>query len=351
MMASIGASGPPAPPGQIYVAVRSVAPLMNAWPFDDASGPGTQYDAPIDAPTAVTNTATLNVQFSPSGTAIVAPANAAPFVNAYRWSNETGWGARYANPSVAISSAVRGVRFNAAGNRIILCISAAPWVEAYEWSDATGFGTKFAAPSPAIAGNPGPVPNFTSSENGLVFGAGSVANAIAWNNTTGFGAAYPPPVSPVTTSVAYLSPDGTKLFGLSASSPFIHAWNWNNTTGIGTKFADPAVPPNGAPFTTPQIFFNASGTRVMCSDTTGISLSAYVWSNTTGFGGRFTADVSGGSVRAIAFNQAKNLFIINVQNNPTARGVNWDDNTGFSPATVSIPGLNNTFACVFSPDL
>ena len=150
--------------------------------------------------------------------------------------------------------------------------------------------------------------------------------------------------------MAYLNPAKTVLFGLSSATPYIHAWAWDNTTGIGTKYSDPATPPAGAPFIAPGIFFNDAGTRVMCSDTTPAVMSAYVWDDTTGFGSKFTSpSISSGSIRGIAFNQAKNIFVVNIQNSPRQLTLLWNDTTGFTQGSLAISSVTNLFTATFSP--
>lgn len=82
--------------------------------------------------------------------------NTAPYLNAYQWSDSTGFGTKYANPSSnpSVISGAGGV-ISATGGAIIYSIgNVSPYVEGFSWNNSTGWGTKYAAPSTVVPMNP-----------------------------------------------------------------------------------------------------------------------------------------------------------------------------------------------------
>jgi len=137
------------PAGDALVVGGQSGAFADAWKFNSATGFGTKYANPSVA----LNTRPYNITFSLSGNAIIFGGGSAgnPYIAAYQWTSATGFGTRYANPtnvdSGTYGSFVPCAVLNALGDTIFFGGRATPFINAYQWSDATGFGTKYANPT------------------------------------------------------------------------------------------------------------------------------------------------------------------------------------------------------------
>jgi hypothetical protein len=121
----------------------SVGVVVYSW--SSGSGFGTKYADPATPPQASIGY-TFSVIFNPAGTSIAFSTELSPFVYAYPWSNVSGFGTKYADPSNLTSGTFSGggVAFSSTGNDIALAQYSSPYISAYPWGP--GFGTKYAAP-------------------------------------------------------------------------------------------------------------------------------------------------------------------------------------------------------------
>jgi hypothetical protein len=114
--------------------------------FSSVSGYGTKYADPATPPQPSPGY-TFDVVFNPLGNSIAFQTELSPYVYAYPWSNATGFGTKYADPTNLTSGSFSGggVAFSSNGNDIALAQYNSPYISAYPWS-ASGFGTKYTAP-------------------------------------------------------------------------------------------------------------------------------------------------------------------------------------------------------------
>ncbi|HEY3434226.1 MAG TPA: hypothetical protein VGK41_01100 [Solirubrobacterales bacterium] len=230
----------PAPyTGAVLLATAS-SPYIHAYAWDEESGFGAKYSDPSTLPTGAGNFVTFN----PAGTIAVVATSTAPYVAAYEWDPIAGFGAKLADPGVALPGVAEGVVFSPDGSVIAFACTASPFVVAYAWDDLTGFGSKYANPASLPPGACYNVTfNHAGSEIVVASGATPFVAAYPWDNTTGFGTKYANPGTGLGAvvrghSVAF-TPNDDVLMMATYNSPWIHAYNWTVGAGFGSKFADP----------------------------------------------------------------------------------------------------------------
>ena len=64
-------------------------------------------------------------------------------ISIYPWSS--GFGSKYADPTVLPTGTANGVAFSSTGNDIAVATTTTPYISVYPWS--AGFGTKYANPT------------------------------------------------------------------------------------------------------------------------------------------------------------------------------------------------------------
>ena len=170
------------------------SPAITAYPWSDSTGFGTKYTAPSPAMPPDAGYAT---DFHPSGNAIIIGHFGSPYVSAYAWSS--GFGSKYADPSVLPAGSGLGVAYSPNGNDVVVSHSGSPYMTGYSWS--SGFGTKYADPATLITGNG--------------------------------------------TDISFTPTGGEVVVGINGS-PAIAAYQWSS--GWGTRYADPSVTPTSASF-------------------------------------------------------------------------------------------------------
>lgn len=269
-------------PGTNSVALaHTTTPFFTVWAWSNSSGFGTKYTDPSPAVTESSGTG-LGVEFSPSNDAIALGMSSlsSPYIQAYRWSS-SGWGTRYANPSSGLNNSTRGIDFIPAGNVLGVANIATPFINAYAWTSESGFGTKFADPS-----------NLPPGGLGLKFNAQGTVIGATYSNATpylafypwssGFGTRYSAPGTPPPGIAWDLSwhPSGNAVAVAHSTTPFISAWAWSS--GFGSKFANPATGPGD---TTSNVAFDSPGSNVAIASSGSQTISVYPWSS--GFGTRY----------------------------------------------------------------
>jgi len=160
----------------------------------------------------------------------------ASLIYVYNWSNSTGYGSKYANPSSLPGDAPRSIVFNNSNNAIFIGRDNANGLEAYAWSG--GFGTKYASP----ASNP----------------TGDVKQ-VSWDNTN------------------------SRIAAAQQSSPYINVYAWSGS-GFGTKLADPTTLPSAAAL---GLSFNYSNNTIAIPLVSSVP-AIYAWSS-SGFGTQYSS--------------------------------------------------------------
>ena len=274
-------------PAEDAIAVSSFAsPYVLAYPWSSTTGFGTKYSNPATLPTDVST----SVKFGPLGDCIAVGQQGSPFITAYPWSSSTGFGTKYTNPFTLPgigASAYTIVDFSPSGNAIAAASTASPFIHAYSWSASTGFGTKYANPSVLPSGLACGV-HFSPAEDAIAVATSTTPyiHAYAWSSSTGFGTKYAnPAIIPVASFTAGVSsdtvkyhPSGSAIAMSSQISPYVAAYPWSASSGFGAKFSDPSTPLNGASY---EVGFSPSGNALAlaCSG----AIQVYRFSLSAGF--------------------------------------------------------------------
>lgn len=279
-------------------------PYVNAYPWDKNSGWGTKY-SDMASPPGISTANTNGLSFSPDEKAIcVAANNNSPYVWAYPWSNASGWGTRFSNPTTASPNDVRHCVFSPdskyilltggtiprtgiwnfnttsgwdtkltapgtlpasvanqacwskSGDTIIMALDSSPYLYAYKFS-AGAWGTKYADPTSALPSQYGTGCTFNSIDT-VAFVTGQLSStspqisAFKFTKSGGFGTKFANPSTIQTNNSAgmcSLTPDDSAFIAPLGSTPFVMAYKWNNNTGWGTKYSNPgSLPAGGGPF-------------------------------------------------------------------------------------------------------
>lgn len=258
-----------------------------AWPFNTSTGFGTKFSNP----SGVGGVFKLKCNASDNAVAI---ANNPGEIQAINWNNSTGWGSLYSAPSTSPGFSIgRGVTWNPAGNVLAVSGTAGNYLQAYTWSN--GFSTKYTNPSGGAGSNYGNKPSFNNA--------------------------------------------GSAIGVAIDQDPYVQVWQWSS--GFSTKYSNPATTPGGLGF---QVSFNPTdtcigvGTRDAGANS---QLSIFAWSNSTGFGTRYTtpAGYNGGETPTIAWTADNKNVLIASYGTPYVWAYAWTDSGGYgtkyaNPATT-----------------
>jgi len=184
-----------------------------AYPWDNVTGAlGTRFSSPSTWPNSTYGI--TQIEFSPSDDTVFLSSMSAPFILAYQWSNTTGFGTKYSDPSSLpnIYQNYASVGFNRqlnlqvhpSGNCVAITTQSGtatntPLFKAYPWSTATGFGTAYSNPvaATAIYDNIFGLMFTPSGESLLTLGTGDNARSFDfYANGGGFSSSNYPILSP-----------------------------------------------------------------------------------------------------------------------------------------------------------
>lgn len=250
------------------------------------TGFGTNYSAPSMPPAGDG----YDVEYSPSGTAIAVGgftgSSSVINLSAYRWSSATGYGTKHADPVShvqTLGSYTYGIAFSRTGQSIVTCGSSnGATVNAYQWSDVSGFGTRFPSPAIAPSGAGTGFRRVRFSPDGMYVaiaqdaGTGSGLWIYPWSDASGFGSKIADPTVAITTPVndAAFSPSGDAIVMAVASTPWVNAYEWS-PLGFGAKCLNPSTLPLAS---STGIAFSPSGDAVaICSSFSSPYVCAYRW--------------------------------------------------------------------------
>lgn len=123
-----------------------------------------------------------------SGSRVVAMSiTASPFIQAYRFDPVTGWGTRYAAPSVitAFGTEGRGLSFGTNNRKIVLAGVTGTVFAVYDWTEASGFGSR----ATTTFSNPDDTSFSRKGDRLLVSGPGRISEYL-YDPVTGVGSEF-----------------------------------------------------------------------------------------------------------------------------------------------------------------
>ena len=285
--------------------VTGTSPYITAYQW--SSGYGSKYANPSVLPESYT----LTAKFNSTGSKVISAITASPCINIYTWDN--GFGSRYANPtSLPAITVGRNVCFNSNDTAAFIVGDTTPYVQAYSFS-SSGFGAKYANPSTSVGGTAGQSVSLNPAENTIAIGSNGTpfVQAYSWNTSTGFGAKYANPSTLPTSSVlrdTLFNPTGTILFCAHNGTPFISAYNWSS--GFGSKITNPSVLPIATGY---RLAFKDDYIALANESLSSPDAIVTVYPFTADFGSKVANPstlVSMGDGRGIAFNSAGDTISI-----------------------------------------
>ena len=294
---------------------------------------------------------------------------------AYQWTNSGGFGTKYADAATALSVAPASMQPTTANDAVVFVTTASPFLYAYEFDFDTGWG---AVESPStIPNGTGPdsllrhpeadefimntsteyyitkyntSSNFTFVESGLVpqtnctslgmipsgnvvaFGASISPRLTAKEYTlgSGLGVSYSDPAVDLVDQVNRISwsPDSSFISVTHRDSPFFSTYDWSN--GFGTKY-NPTAPAG----TTQQCYGSiATNSAVIHGYHSSPFIFAYPFTAGSGYGAAFSnpSVLPANDVRGLCFNQDYSVLFVGAQTSTTAETLTayeWSDSTGF----------------------
>ena len=321
-------------------------PYMAAYNWDDISGYGAAYSAPTGLTKNVTTT-----RMNPDKNVVVTSSTvggATDTVTAFSWSATSGFGTKYSG--ISLNAQAGDAKFNPDNSSIVVATGNNPSVLAWGWTNASGFGTQYTSWT-------------TGPTNGSLYGAtfnieGTAVVAVqggttpslmatAWSNSTGFGTNYSDGES--TLSNCYqptFTPQGTSVvYGTNAAtvSQRLVGRPWSNSTGFGTRFSFPNIGTSSTTGTPQAISINSLGTVVFFGSSAAPTnyidtIQAWSFSNSTGFGTKYSSTASGGPLTAQI--NSTDTAVIGVASSITTTPTTYPIPTAWSNST----GWGTTYA-------
>lgn len=167
-------------------------------------------------------------------------------------------------------------------------------------------------------------------------------SAYPWNSSTGYGTKYTEPVGITLQSVAagtcidFNHTNTVVALGHYSATvtDLAFAYPWSNSTGFGTKYTGISLA------TYPiDVSFNPTSTVVYFTNNSATPGYAYPWSDATGFGTRYTNPGSLIGTYSVTFTPDNATLLLAVNASPYIHAYPWSDATGYgtkyaNPATL-----------------
>jgi hypothetical protein len=273
--------------------------------------------------------------------AVIIGINASPYIVAYSWSNTTGFGSKYSNPSTLPPFAVNYLAINKENSKIIFIANNT--VRFYNWSNSSGFGS-YSSPGNIL----GPVSDLTIAPNSSAIavadGASPFIHGYQWSNSTGLGtkSSNPSTLPTGAGNGCAFSGDSSYVAVAHNVSPFISVYPWS-ASGFGTKVANPSTLPTGGPSTLGMTacVFTSTNDALLMSNYGSPYIQAYAWSG--GFGTKYSnpSTLPTGSSYAITMNNANSAVAVTMDSSPYIHVYAWSSGSGFgtkysNPSTTAV---------------
>ena len=229
-------------------------PFIHAWAWNYNTGFGSKYANPATLPASTSR----GVDFFGNGSTqvydIAVTHFGSPYVSVYPWTTGVGFGSKYANPAVLPGSGfvtAEGVSFqyNPPNSFIAVVSETSPYVFVYPWTTGVGFGSKMADPA-TLPPDPGTSVAFGNIVLAVTTASSPYVSVYQWS-ALGFGSKYANPVTLPTGSANDVSwhtpanPDPRAIAVAHNTSPYMSVYPFNNVTGFGSKYANPVTLPTG----------------------------------------------------------------------------------------------------------
>lgn len=241
-----------------FFVVSSATPFINAWPYDSTTlSYGTKFSNPSTIPSdgySLISNKTEDIVFY--------ALRVSPYLDAYQWSNSSGWGTKYTSPTSIGATTSYMAMPNDNSTWVLGGGAASTYAYAVAFNKVSGWGTTYTASTAATEGSPiAGSGGFSPSEQYMAKGkpttnsGGTVESSIlAWPfntnavSTNPFGTRFAAPGSltgPNATTTRRQKPfssTGHMIVSNSSTSPFIAMWPWTSS-GFGSRYANPSTVP------------------------------------------------------------------------------------------------------------
>lgn len=325
---SAAGAAPSGPYDGVVISDWTSNAAVKAFRLSYNSGWGSAVTSP-----ALPSTTNRTMAFSPTGAAVtISSAATGNYINAWAWSNSTGFGTPYSNPVSQTPRSHYTSKFTNSGSHIFVTYSAiAPYISAYSWSDSTGFGSIISpASNPPSITTTNPSIDVAPDDSAVVFTINSPPEylfAYAFDSSTGFGAAYSYPsvgVGSYVREVAF-SPNNDAIAVAHNTSPYLTVYSWNSSTGFGSKYTSPSI-------TTSQgttVTFSKTGAAIFFSGTS--RRQAWAWNSSTGFGAAYSNPASATENTSTFIMTNTNDMVVGIGSSfaQNIHAYQWSDSTGF----------------------
>lgn len=264
--------------------------------------------------------------------AVVIGTNAYPYLEAYGWSDVSGFRPKLAQVDIPFATSVTALAINAIDNAIAVGITPPVgdvYIEFHLWSQ-NGFGGKIGANGFSfgiITSAPRAIA-WSPDNAAIVFGHANspYLSAFQWNQASyNLGPKFTDPLGiPGTVGAVTFSPNGNVIIACDNVSPYIHAYSWSS--GFGSKYSPPSL---GLPGVPTAVSFSPNGDAIAVSHNTSPYVSVYAWSDVSGFGTKYIpTNPPTGWGRGVAFSPNGNSIVVGHSNDPFITGYQWN-NPGF----------------------
>lgn len=232
-----------------FAGTHSNSPYISVFPFVVDTGMSPKYANPGTAWSGPG----VGVDFSRDGGIVAGALFTSPYINAYVWNMASGYGTKYSNPGTLPGDVRRSLCFNGDYDQTIPTTdvvvggqSGGSYVDAYPWTDGSGFGTRYS--------NPGTLPTGTVysikflDNTDIACASSSSPYMLAWPFTpgSGWGTKYS---NPATLPGGYgmgvdFSPLGSDIVVGDHANPVpaIYGYPFSSGSGFGSRYSNPSWP-------------------------------------------------------------------------------------------------------------
>ena len=256
-----------------------------------------------------------------------------PYVAAYPFSTNGGFGTKISDPSTTPAGIGNGVNFSSDGRYVAVAHAITPFISTYPWS-TSGFGSKFSDPA-TLPTSTGDSVDFTDAVDAIAVGHATspFLTVYPWSSS-GYGTKFSNPASLPPGECNGVDISGGYLTAASTTTPYIVVYPFSSSTGFGVKYSNPGTLPSGAG--NGIRFSNQRNYIALAHSTDGIS--AYPWSD-LGYGTKYTNPVQGpsGAGNGVDFSPSGDaVFLVNA------------DNSGAKKYAIAYPWSSSGFGSYYT---